>query len=384
MADQDEQQRQLSSLLQSLSTSLAQQLHQPGFNAVECEQQQQQQPSVSKAATTTSIDVNALASSLDSLLPQLEPIMMMGLKQLGGPNKVLGGDDKQQEGGAKTAPVQPLKPAIPFWKQVDPVKLLQPAIEKVRVYGELLKLAKDNVLELETRLTMKLPNHQYCSPDITEFYFRQIHSFLHRHVHAFEPVAPGGGSTGHQGQCNLFDTGSSNTGNGGGGGGNVTNNMVGTVITDFFFEGDVRGRQVKTWDHKAGRARIEEMKWIQKKDLFRQDFYVHQRPLCVRLSLKSEAECKPVVNGVPEWIREKKRCTLERGLVSISCSIVSQGQDKQQVDASKPSYEIEIEARNNRITNEIPAEVIVGDLLLQTVELLGLETPWSISEMQPQ
>jgi hypothetical protein len=323
-----------------------------------------------------------------------------------------------------------------FDKQIESLHtcltdLVRPAVERIKAYGELLKLCPDS-LELESRLFLRPSQgafgHQAISSSVPQAYFQQILSFLKRnstsdpaaaatadsaltaaatagdatearvrgsiapgaHTAASAAVAAASGAAITNGQTNInmntnanAHTGAHSSGAGAAKGRFVVSPWYTSV--DFYFANDVRLTKEGTT-----------FTWVRKQKLFNTDFIVPERPLGVRVSLKLEQKCDPVTE-TPLFVRTKKRCSFidSAAHLRLDFTMVWQGRDEQEIKAQKtPDFEIEVEVTNKDFLRQTPTRSpsgptsttnisgaeIVSDLLVRTLELLGTESPLSICE----
>lgn len=229
-------------------------------------------------------------------------------------------------------------------EQKDPVPIvpaciLQHVVDKLKPFGELVKLCPDS-LELEARFMVRssIPIAS-VSTNIPDSYFRHILQFVKRNEKQFVETIPWSESM------------------------------------DCFFHEDVR----MTKEGKDG----SKITWIKKQRLFNYDYLIPERPLAVRISLKSETTCEPLAAAVPVFIRKKKRTSFLDKTLRIDFTIVWQGKTEQECNTAKQEYEIEVEVINKQQLAEdrVPASNIVGDLMTRILELQGLDAPLSICEM---
>lgn len=73
--------------------------------------------------------------------------------------------------------------SLPF----DVIKMMQPAMERLKPLGELLKLCPD-ALELESRLVLVSPASTQVTGSIPETYFKQILTFMKANASQFDVV----------------------------------------------------------------------------------------------------------------------------------------------------------------------------------------------------
>lgn len=236
---------------------------------------------------------------------------------------------------------------------VDIDAIIAVAVERTTYMGKLVCLFPET-LELEARFIVRVPGHSYVSTNVTQFYWSQMLAHIDRHRSNFEPGSD-----------------------------------EWVTSQDKMFAGKIRCRQTRTpvpsasaavaSKKTAPAAYTETTEWIVKDAIVpAHDFYVHERPLSIRLALSSEKKCSPVT-GVPIWMVTKKTRTVHDTSVSLIFSEVWEGKNDHELKICRPQYRVEVEARNAKLRPDAGAD-ICSDILKRCMELQSLSTPVSIVE----
>ncbi len=231
----------------------------------------------------------------------------------------------------------------------------------------LAKIYKDNpdLYELESRLIVKVPTSHEIDTNITEPLYQQILDFYRRNY----PLWP-----------DWKMTRSYNT-------------------HDQYYPGDIRERT--TW-RKLESGAIEPVmisgklipltpQWVQKELVENSDWYVSDRPLAIRFSLKTERPIDPPTApgalgtlgalGAPGRCVTKSTTLFEDAFTVTSFSEVWTGDSANKAAVSKPTFTIEVENKNTLALYKIDPFRIAKNLIIRTVELQGTDTPCSLSEV---
>lgn len=242
----------------------------------------------------------------------------------------------------------PPKPSTPY--EFDMKRTTKHAVKRLTKFGDILKENPDSY-ELESRLIVHPSNSHKISPNIPVVLFDKILNFftLNARHYKFMPWY---------------------------------------YTVDHFFADNVRMR--KTWpkaqsgggDEKA--APKATVSWAKKRLIENSDWNIDGRPLSMRISLKLEKKITPPDNGAatPTFIQSKQTCSFQDKAVTVFFSYVWQGETEYQTRVSIPSYSIEVEVNNSAIAPSTLPEEVVYNLLTRTLELQGLNSPLSLSEVK--
>ena len=124
--------------------------------------------------------------------------------------------------------------------------------------------------------------------------------------------------------------------------------------------------------------------WVKKKLVENSDWHIDGRLLSMRISLKMEKKVSPPESSgaIAGFIQSKQTCSFQDKAVTIFFSYVWQGETEYQTRVSKPICMIEVEVNNSAITASTGAEEIIYNLVARTLELQGLNSPLSLSEVK--
>ena len=149
--------------------------------------------------------------------------------------------------------------------------------------------------------------------------------------------------------------------------------------TDVFYKNDVRCSTLQL--PNGGGTRTV---WIRKVHLRHLDFVLPERDIGIRISFKAEIPIPaPTTLTKPTQIRAKQKFTLQDidTKMNVSFSLVWQGDNVEESRRSEPMYEQEVEPEQllqQQLSNESERRVLAGNLLFQTLNLIGFVHPLSL------
>lgn len=228
------------------------------------------------------------------------------------------------------------------------IQAIANAIEQVQ------STQKDQPIEIEASLRLLNTNSGTLASgprasDLTKSVLEQIFTYAQRNTHQLVPA------------------------------GEICSKGVWEQWTDVFYKTDIRCSTLQL--PNGGGTRTV---WIRKVHLKHLDFVLPERDIGIRISFKAEIPIPaPTTLTKPTQIRAKQRFTLQDidTKMNASFSLVWQGDNVEESRRSEPMYEQEVEPEQllqQQLGNESERRLLAGNLLFQTLNLIGFVHPLSL------
>ena len=268
---------------------------------------------------------------------------------------------EEKKEGKKEGKIEKKKTQFEF----DMQSTIKNAVGKITKWGDVIKV-NPNSYELETRLMLIPSNSHKLSVNIPDNLFDKILNFYTKNVRHYK--------------------------------------LVPWYYTfDHYFPNDIRRRETNPGPLSSNQV-SHSVVWCKKKLFDNDDWRIDGRPLSMRVSLKREevidepwkftrVSTGSGTNGayintggeIDKKLKSyhvKQTCSFQDKAVTIFFSYVWEGENEEKAELAIVKRTIEVEVFNKSIGPITRPEEIVYNLIARTVELQGLNSPCSLSQVK--